>query len=117
MAATKRTPEIEQAIVESVRNGAYAKHAAIAVGISERALYEWIETDARFASAVHRARAEAKNAMVKILHGAAVDDWRAAERYLARVGDGEFIEKTATEVTGTLTMAGLAQIIAGGAQS
>lgn len=100
VAASKNTPEVKAAIVESVRNGAYAKHAAAAAGIDESTLYDWVNADAEFRQAIHRARSAAKIDMVTILRGAASDDWRAAERYLARCGDGEFSETTKSEVTG-----------------
>jgi hypothetical protein len=101
MAISKNTPEVKAAIVESVRNGAYAKHAALSANISEVTLYDWIGSDAQFGEAIHRARSQAKLDMVRVIRSAALDgDWKAAERYLARAGDGEFSEMTKTELSG-----------------
>lgn len=101
MAISKQTPEVKAAIVESVRNGAYAKHAALAQDVAESTLYEWVADDPEFNGAVQRARAEAKTSMVRVIRNAALDgDWKAADRYLARCGDGEFSETTKSEITG-----------------
>lgn len=101
MAATKRTPEIEQAIVDSVRNGAYAKHAAAAVRIDESTLYDWINADATFAQAIAQARAVAVNRNVTVIQQAADGgDYKAAAWYLERTQPDDFRARTSTEVSG-----------------
>lgn len=115
MAISKQTPEVKAAIVESVRNGAYAKHAALSADVSESTLHNWQRDDVEFAAAIERARADAQIAMVSVIRGAALDDWKAAAWYLARAGEG-FIERTATEHSGGVTLANLREILQGAEQ-
>lgn len=100
MAISKQTPEVKAAIVESVRNGAYAKHAALAAGISEATLYEWQGQDAEFAGAIAQAAADRTNAAIRSIADHGERDWKANAWLLERTNPRDFREKSATEVTG-----------------
>lgn len=104
MAISKNTPEVRAAIIESVRAGAYAKHAAGAAGIGETSFYEWVGADPAFAEAIAQARDEATNAMVRIIQGAAADDWRAASWYLERTRVADFRESKEVEHAGAIAI-------------
>lgn len=100
MAASKKTPEVEQAIIDAVRNGAYAKHAALAAGVSESALYEWQQEDAEFRGAIAQAAADRTNAAIQRITEHALRDWKADAWLLERTQPNDFRARTTTEVTG-----------------
>lgn len=100
MAASKQTPEVKAAIVESVRNGAYAKHAALAAGISKSTLYEWIDADADFAGLIEKAAAERTNQGIRAIADHGERSWQAWAWLLERTSPEDFRQRTATEVTG-----------------
>ena len=91
---TKLTKKVQEAIVESVRNGNYIETAAKAAGVSKQTFYNWrargeeggrddaIYVD--FLDALTRAEAEAEERAVKALGDAFESDWRAASEYLRR---------------------------------
>lgn len=111
MAASKKTPEVLEAIISAVRNGAYAKHAALAAGVSETTLYEWREADPEFAGAIQKAAAERTNAAIRSIADHGERNWQANAWLLERTNPGDFREQKATEVSGSLTMAGLAELL------
>lgn len=111
MTISKQTPEVKAAIVESVRNGAYAKHAAEAAGISERALYSWLETDEHFAAALASAKADRVNRGIRLIREAADRDWRAEAWLLERTMPDSFRESSAVEHSGSVSLEG---VLAGG---
>jgi hypothetical protein len=112
---SKATPEVKAAIVAMVSEGAYAKHAALSAGIAEPTLYEWIAKDPAFDRALAQAKADRANAGIKRITEHALRDWRAEAWLLERTMPAEFREQTATEHTGTLTLASLGQLLDGAA--
>lgn len=92
------------AIVESVRNGAFQTHAAGAVGIGRRTLHDWLRDDEEFALRVAQARDEATNRSVRILLEHGDKDWRAHAWYLERTRPAEFREQKDLQLTGELTL-------------
>jgi transposase-like protein len=109
---SKATPEVKAAIVESVRNGAYAKHAAQAAGIAEATLYEWIAADSEFDGALAQAKADRTNAGIRLIREHALRDWRAEAWLMERTMPADFREQKATEMSGTLTLAQMREILA-----
>lgn len=101
---TKKTTEIMDAIVASVRNGAFATHAAGACGIGRRTLYDWLSQDEEFALRVNEARDAATNESVRILRAHGDKDWRAHAWFLERTRPAEFREQKDLAVTGELTL-------------
>lgn len=93
---TKLTPARALGIVELVRAGNYKKVAAAAHGVSESALYEWIErgTDdkaagrdtvfAEFAESLTRAEAESESALLGAVRDAIPHDPKLALEILSR---------------------------------
>lgn len=104
MAISKATPEVKAAIVESVRNGAYAKHAALAAGVSERALYQWQESDEQFAAAITQAAADRTNSAIQRIRDHGERDWRAEAWLLERTQPENFREQKAVEHGGSLSL-------------
>lgn len=111
MAASKKTPEVLAAIVKSVRDGAYAKHAAQAVNIDESTLYDWRNADADFDQAIKAAAAQRTNDAIRAIADHGERNWQAYAWLLERTNPGDFREQKATEVSGSLTMAGLAELL------
>lgn len=93
---TKLTPERALGIIELVRAGNYKKTAALANGVSESALYEWIERGeqdrqtgkdtifADFAESLTRAESESETALLSSVIAAIPDDPKLALEILAR---------------------------------
>ena len=100
MTLSKATPEVKAAIVESVRNGAYAKHAALEAGISEATLYSWQDSDAEFAGAVKAAAAARTNAAIRRIADHGERQWQADAWLLERTSPNDFRLRTATEHSG-----------------
>jgi hypothetical protein len=111
VAETKFTEARRTAIINSIRNGAYAKHAAIASGISERAFYDWCEKDEQFSAAVAQAAADRTNRAIRTIADAGERDWKANAWLLERTSPKDFRENKATEHTGELTLAGLGELL------
>lgn len=87
------TPERAAAIVEALKNGAYAAQAAEAAGVARSTYYDWLAKGRAaasgplhdFANQVDRAEAAVENSAVAALRRAWEDgDWRSAEAYLKR---------------------------------
>jgi transposase len=110
MAASKKTPEVEQAIIDAVRNGAYAKHAALAAGVSEATLYSWQQSDPELAEAIERAVAERANAAIRRIEGHAERNWQADAWLLERTMPAFFREQKSQELSGSVNLAGLADL-------
>jgi transposase-like protein len=100
MAISKNTPEVKAAIVESVRNGAYAKHAAQAAGISEASLYAWLADEPDFAGALEKAKADRTNAAIQRIAVHGERHWQADAWLLERTSPDDFRQRTTSELTG-----------------
>jgi len=92
----KYSPELGDLIIDAVRKGAFRKHAAAAVGVTEAALNHWLvqgrdgrEPYVSFATELDRAVADDAIRMQDIINRAAESklgggDWRAAAWNLER---------------------------------
>src|SRR5918912_2835605 len=88
------TREVETAICDAVRAGAFLDQAAEHAGVGRSTVYRWLEraeSDAPaeqpfrdFRDALTRARAGAEVGAVAIIRKHMRDDWRAAAFYLER---------------------------------
>ena len=81
---TKRTPEVETAILNALRVGNTRTDAALAAGVSRGAIAEWCRRYPAFLSAVEKAEAEARLRFVGIIATAARTRWQAAAWFLER---------------------------------
>ena len=120
MARSKLTPKVRDAICDAVRAGNYLKVAASAGGVSERAVFAWIErgrdeiarrdeghepnkaheAHVQFVQALTRAEDDAEADAVRIWREQMPDDWRAAKEYLARRFGERWGDKQRVEMTG-----------------
>jgi len=106
----KLTPERYEAIVKYVRAGACINHAANAVGIDDKTLYQWLrrganETDTIFSLFLddyRRAKSFAVIRNVGIVQRAADDDWTAAKWLLQVLDPDVYGNKSTikTEISG-----------------
>lgn len=101
------TVQLQKSLCRLLRDGIPTKTAAEACGVTARTITSWlsqaeeVEADAQlveFASAVSRARAEARTTLVGRIIEAGKTDWRANAYLLARLSPEEF-GVAATETT------------------
>ena len=83
------TREVETAICDAVRAGAFLDQAAEHAGVGRSTVYRWLGRAASdpfrdFRDALTRARASAEVGAVAIVRKHMRDDWRAAAFYLER---------------------------------
>lgn len=102
------TPELlerqaaqKAAIVESIRNGAYLKHAARAAGSTDGTVKVWRDRDEAFDDAVKAAQSHAVLSAIKVIQLAAHSDWKAAAWWLERAHPSDYSDKTELRVTHT----------------
>lgn len=81
---SKRTPEVETAILTAIEIGASRADAAAAVGVGWSTMASWTRRNATFRAAVEKAEAAARIRMVGIVAQAATRTWTAAAWYLER---------------------------------
>lgn len=89
----KRTPEIENRIVELIANGCSYAEAAAAVGIHRDTFRVWRKTDPVFSAVIKRAEAEAVAKMVGTITRAAERTWQAAAWWLERKYPGRYAKR------------------------
>jgi transposase len=109
---TKLTPQRIEAIAELVRNGNYLVVAAEAAGVSDAAVYKWLERGSRdeerdqdslyfqFREAIQRAQAEAEQVLVSAIEKAATGYTRKStktRRYQDPETGVEVVETTVEE--------------------
>lgn len=97
---TDYNEEIEQKVLDGVRQGLSSKDAALCAGISETSFFKWLKLGregnpvyAQFAERIEVARAEAKQRRIKIIYDAEPEDPRLALEMLARMYPQEFGKK------------------------
>lgn len=81
---TKRTPEVETAILNALRVGNTRTDAALAAGISLGTLSTWCARYPEFLADVEKAEADARLRFVGIIATAAKTSWQAAAWFLER---------------------------------
>lgn len=81
---TKRSPEIEQAILASLQIGNTYEDSCLAAGIDRVTLWRWLKDDATFRNAIERAQAIARQRFVGQVAQAAQTSWQAAMTMLER---------------------------------
>jgi hypothetical protein len=106
----KLTPERYEAIIKYVKSGACITHAANAVGIDDKTLYDWLKKGATdpdgiygiFLDDFRRAKSFAVLRNVGIVQRAAVDDWAAAKWLLSVMEPDVYGNKSVvkTEISG-----------------
>jgi transposase len=82
---SKRTPQVEEAIIRALKAGSTRVAAAEYVGIDRTQLWRWMAQSATFRNAIMRAEAEAEVSCVGVIKKAANEgDWHAALAWLER---------------------------------
>ncbi len=81
---SKRTPEVETAILNALRVGNTRTDSALAAGIGIGTLGAWCRQYPQFRADVERAEAEARLRFVGIIATAARTSWQAAAWFLER---------------------------------
>ena len=82
---TKYDPARVKRVCQCLQDGGTRKAACEAAGVDAASLARWLARYADFADAIAHAEADAENAMVRVIHKAAIGgDWRAAENWLKR---------------------------------
>ena len=79
---SKRTPELEEALLTSLRNGNTLGAACYAAGIVPETFSRWRQSDPALQAAVAAAESEAEARAVAALADAFLKDWRAAAFWL-----------------------------------
>jgi len=118
---TLLTPELQEAIIEALRNGHYMDDAANLVGITDRTAYNWIARGrkaeeqqeqgiepaaeelkyVRFFHAIKAARAEAIDRNLSVIRTAAQDgSWQASAWYLERTNPQKWGRRETVTVGG-----------------
>ncbi len=87
---TKRTPSLQDKVLEALRIGHTDGDACSLSGISQSTFYEWIKTIPEFSEKVEQARLKAKDTCIKVVRRAALTNWAAATWWLTRRGGKEF---------------------------
>lgn len=95
---TKRTPDVETAILNALRVGNTRTDAALAAGVSRGAIAEWCRRYPAFLSAVEKAEAEARLRFVGIIATAARTRWQAAAWFLERRVPAEWGRRESLDV-------------------
>ena len=71
-------------VLAKIRSGSPQKLAALAAGIAESTLYDWMNADPSFRSLVQASRAAYLTTNIERIHQAGARDWRAAAYGLER---------------------------------
>jgi hypothetical protein len=103
---TKRTPEVENKILQAVEAGNHRRVAAAFAGVSLRVISHWITLGKRSPGSVHGAflrrlldaEARAEIRAVAFINKAGQEDWKAAAWYLERKHPGRWGRKDAIAV-------------------
>lgn len=82
---TKRTPQVQEAILLALRAGNTRVASALYVGIARETLLRWISRSVAFRHQVEQAEAQAEvRCVTKLSNAANEGDWRAALAWLER---------------------------------
>ena len=96
---SKRTPEVEAAILRAIEDGTPVKRAAqVAGNVNASTLYRWRVSDPEFDLAVQRARAIFLHRMIMNVTAQASEDWRAAAWMLERSDPATFGKRVEVEL-------------------
>ena len=79
---TVRTPEVLKSLLEAAASGAPLRSCCAVAGISYETFRLWAQEEPEIIERLHEQREKARHRMLKILQDAALNDWRAADRYL-----------------------------------
>lgn len=96
---TKRTPQVEQTILDALRDGCTRTAASEAAGVHRAQFYTWLQTCPAFRDAVTRAEAEVEVFYTGTLRKAAEEDWRAAFSWLERRRPNDWSRVDRVEIT------------------
>lgn len=96
---SKRTPEVEAAILAALEIGNTRTDSAMAAGVHPSTLERWTRRYAGFRSDVERAEAKARMRMVGIIAVASQTTWQAAAWYLERRNPAEWGRRERLEVS------------------
>ena len=104
----KFTSRRKSAILRKMREGHYAKTAALTSGITEQTLYNWLKKGedperhpghAAFLEAYRKAEPLAEDRAIEAVRSAFTDDWRAAMTYLERRYPERWAKRQNVDVT------------------
>lgn len=90
---TKRTAEVQKALLEALMVGHTDKDAMILAGVGKTFFYTWIREDAEFATNVEKARLKSKDQSLKSVRTASMKTWQAAAWYLERRFGSEYAQR------------------------
>lgn len=99
---SKLTPELTEQLVIIFRQGQTSIESACSlVGIGARTFHTWMTAEGeeylQFQQTIKRARAEAVQHYLDVIHRAAQDHWQAAAWWLERVLPDQYGRKTTVE--------------------
>ena len=77
-----RTQAALDALLEAAASGAPLRSCCAVAGISYETFRLWAQEEPDIIERLHEQREKARHRMLKILQDAALNDWRAADRYL-----------------------------------
>lgn len=98
---TKRTPERQVAILNSLRLGNTRRAAAAFAEIDDNTFYRWLADDGTFRAAVEKAEADAETRFLGNIAKAAADGtWTAAAWWLERRRYQDYRKREGVELTG-----------------
>lgn len=98
---TKRTPERQTAILNSLRLGNTRRAAAAFAEIDDNTFYRWLADDGTFRAAVEKAEADAETRFLGNIAKAAADGtWTAAAWWLERRRHQDYRKREGVELTG-----------------
>jgi CRP-like cAMP-binding protein len=109
---SKYNKQIAQIIVDAIAEGANKKDAAIAAGICEDTLYEWLNTKPEFSELLAKTESDkVKQAESKLWEQVQKGNIKAIMFYLQCKRPENYRPSSKTEVTGTLQIEMLADAI------
>lgn len=92
----KYTTETVSQILGFIKEGAFAKDAAAAVGISEKTYYQWKRSKGEFSQAIKKAEAERKVGLIASIHKDR--SWQSKAWMLERIYRAEYASENTHEI-------------------
>lgn len=99
MAKSKRTPNVREAVLASIRRGNFLQVAAAEAGIDDSTLYAWKKNDPDFARDVKQAELVAEAQHINNIKKHSIRNWMCSAWWLQRKVPERWVEKTKMELT------------------